>query len=53
MRMRRVRRAVVIVASIAIAVGGTALASAATARAWQAGGGHPKKELDIKTLTTS
>src|SRR5215831_8422304 len=41
MRMRRVRRAVVIVASIATAVGGTALASAATARAGQAGGGHP------------
>src|SRR5215467_3098718 len=41
MRMRRVRRAVVIVASIATAVGSTALASAATAQAGQAGGGHP------------
>jgi type I phosphodiesterase/nucleotide pyrophosphatase len=39
MRMRRVRRAVVIVASIATAVGGTALASAATAPAGRAGGG--------------
>ena len=41
MRMRRVRRAAVIVASIATAVGSTALASAATAQAGQAGGGHP------------
>ena len=41
MRMRRVRRAAVIVASIATAVGTTALASAATAAAGQAGGGHP------------
>src|SRR5262245_1415363 len=41
MRMRRVRRAVVIVASIATVIGSTALASAATAQAGQAGGGHP------------
>src|SRR5215472_16225744 len=41
MRMRRVRRAVVIVASIAIAAGSTALASAATAQAGQAGSGPP------------
>jgi hypothetical protein len=43
MRMRRVRRAVAIVAGIAIAVGGTALASAATAQAGQAGGSHPSR----------
>jgi hypothetical protein len=41
MRMRRVRRAAVIVASIATAIGSTAFASAATAQAGQAGGGHP------------
>jgi hypothetical protein len=41
MRMRRVRRAVVIVASIATVIGSTALASAASAQAGRAGGGHP------------
>lgn len=51
MRMRRVRRAVVIVASIATAVGSTALASAATAQAGQTGGGHPGRVQHVLLIS--
>jgi hypothetical protein len=51
MRMRRVRRAAVVVASIATAAGGTALASAATVQAGQAGGGNPSRAQHVLLIS--